>query len=51
MAKYILIYNFDQWVDLMSTLGEMKPPRDCWPGSNIAITVELDGAREDKDND
>ncbi|KKL48533.1 hypothetical protein LCGC14_2324560 [marine sediment metagenome] len=48
MAKYVLFYNFDQWVDLISTLGEMKPPRDCGPGSNIAITVEIDGVREDK---
>ena len=48
MTKYILFYNFEQWVNLMATLGEFKPPRDCGPGSNIGITVELDGAREDK---
>ncbi len=49
MAKYTLLYNFEQWVNMMALLGEMKPPRDCGPGSNITITVELDGAREEKE--
>ncbi len=47
MTKYILFYNFEQWIELISTLGEFKPPRDCGPGSNIAITVELDAARKE----
>ncbi|KKK93606.1 hypothetical protein LCGC14_2691170 [marine sediment metagenome] len=51
MANYILIYNFDQWVKMMATLGEMCPPRDCGPGSNIATTIELDGAREIKEEE
>ena len=51
MAKYILSYNFDQWVELMATLGEFKPPCNCGPGSNIAITVELDGARKEKEEE
>ena len=46
--KYILFYNFEQWVNLIATLGEFKPPRDCDSESNIGITVELDGIREDK---
>lgn len=46
MAKYNLFYNFDQWVALMETLKEAKPPRDCGPGSNIATTVNLDGIAE-----
>ena len=46
MAKYNLLYNFDQWVTLMETLREMKPPSDCGPGSNIATTIEIDGVVE-----
>lgn len=51
MPKYILIYNFDQWAEMMVTLGEMVPPRACGPGSNIATTVEIDGAREIKEEE
>ena len=48
MTRYILAYNFEQWIDLMSTLGEMRPPRDCGPGSNIVVTIEVDRATKDK---
>ena len=46
MPKFNLIYNHEQWVDMMKALGSMKPPKYCTKGLNIATTVELDGIVE-----
>ena len=51
MTKYILFYNFEQWIDLMAALGEMRPPRDCGPGSNIGVTVEIDGVKKENNHE
>ena len=46
MPKFNLMYNYEQWADLMETLGKMRPPKGGIQGWNIATTVELDGADE-----
>ena len=51
MAKYTLFYNFDQWVDMIALLGEIKPPRNCRPGSSVGITVELNGVTAEKEGE
>ncbi len=46
MPKFNLMYNHEQWADLMEAIGSMRPLKDSNPDYGIIITVELHGATE-----
>jgi len=46
MPKFNLMYNYEQWADLMEVLGKNRPSKDCPQDYGILTTVELHGAAE-----
>ncbi len=49
MSEYTLAYNYEQWANLMETLGKARPSKDMLEGFAIFTTVELDGISEEVD--